>query len=50
MERFGSDKPDMRFDLELVNISDLVGSCGFKVFSEPVQAGGSVRLINIPAG
>ncbi|NLA87971.1 MAG: aspartate--tRNA ligase [Clostridiales bacterium] len=48
MERYGSDKPDIRFGLELKNISDIVKGCGFKVFSEPVAAGGSVRLINIP--
>lgn len=50
MERFGSDKPDLRFGLELVNISDLVRNCGFKVFTDPVISGGSVRLINIPGG
>lgn len=46
MDRFGSDKPDIRFGLELVNVSDLVGNCGFKVFSDAVQKGGSVRAIN----
>lgn len=46
MERFGSDKPDIRFGLELINISDLVENCGFKVFSGAVQSGGSVRAIN----
>ncbi len=46
MERFGSDKPDMRFGLELVDCSDLVADCGFKVFSEAVATGGSVRAIN----
>jgi aspartyl-tRNA synthetase len=50
MERYGSDKPDLRFGFELKNISDLVANCGFKVFSEPVAAGGSVRLINITGG
>ena len=50
MERFGSDKPDMRFGIELKNISDLVGNCGFKVFTDPVAAGGSVRLISVPSG
>jgi aspartyl-tRNA synthetase len=50
MERFGSDKPDLRFGLELKNISELATGCGFKVFSEPVAAGGSVRLINVPGG
>ena len=47
MDRFGSDKPDMRFGFELKDISDLVKDCGFGVFAEPVKAGGSVRLINI---
>ncbi|HOQ36162.1 MAG TPA: aspartate--tRNA ligase [Acetivibrio sp.] len=46
MERFGSDKPDIRFGLELVNVSDLVENCGFKVFSDAVKDGGSVRAIN----
>lgn len=46
MERFGSDKPDIRFGMELVNMSDLVASCGFKVFTDAVAAGGSVRAIN----
>jgi aspartyl-tRNA synthetase len=50
MERYGSDKPDLRFGFELKNISDIVKNCGFKVFSEPVVAGGSVRLINIKGG
>ena len=47
MDRFGSDKPDTRFGFELCDISDLVGSCEFQVFSGPVAAGGSVRLINL---
>lgn len=46
MDRFGSDKPDIRFGMELVNISDIVENCGFKVFSDAVQKGGSVRAIN----
>jgi len=50
MDRFGSDKPDLRFGLELCDISDIVGSCGFKVFSEPVAQGGSVRMIYVPGG
>ncbi len=50
MTRYGSDKPDIRFGLELKDISDIVGGCGFKVFSDPVAAGGSVRLISIPGG
>ncbi len=46
MERFGSDKPDTRFGLELVDVSDLVARCGFRVFSDAVASGGSVRAIN----
>lgn len=47
MERYGVDKPDLRFDLELTNISDLVKDCGFKVFSSAVESGGAVRGINV---
>lgn len=46
MDRFGSDKPDIRFGLELVNLSDIAENCGFKVFSDAVKNGGSVRAIN----
>ncbi len=46
MDRFGSDKPDTRFALELVNMSDLVENCSFKVFADAVKNGGSVRAIN----
>ena len=50
MERFGSDKPDTRFGLELNNISDLVKDCGFGVFKGAVEAGGSVRAIKVDGG
>ena len=50
MDRFGSDKPDMRFGFELKDISDIVKDCSFQVFSAPVAAGGSVRLINVEGG
>ena len=46
MERFGSDKPDTRFGLELTDVSDIAQSCGFQVFSGAVERGGSVRCIN----
>ncbi len=47
MERFGSDKPDTRFGLELIDMSDIAKGCGFKVFSGAVENGGSVRAINV---
>jgi len=50
MARFGSDKPDTRFGLELTDISEFARGCGFKVFSEAVANGGAVRLICAPAG
>ncbi|HOB20403.1 MAG TPA: aspartate--tRNA ligase [Candidatus Atribacteria bacterium] len=46
MERYGSDKPDTRFGLELVDVSDIAKDCGFKVFADAVSGGGSVRAIN----
>ncbi|AGC67679.1 aspartate--tRNA ligase AspS [Thermoclostridium stercorarium subsp. stercorarium DSM 8532] len=46
MERFGSDKPDTRFGMELVNVSDIVKNSAFKVFSGAIENGGSVRAIN----
>ncbi len=46
MDRFGSDKPDLRFGMELHDVSDLVKDCGFSVFTNALAAGGSVRGIN----
>ncbi|TGE34168.1 aspartate--tRNA ligase [Desulfosporosinus sp. Sb-LF] len=45
MERFGSDKPDTRFGMELIDVGDLVGKAGFKVFANAVANGGSVKCI-----
>ncbi|MCL6617350.1 MAG: aspartate--tRNA ligase, partial [Anoxybacillus ayderensis] len=45
--RFGSDKPDTRFGLELVDLSEQVKDCGFKVFASAVQNGGQVKAINV---
>ena len=50
MEKYGSDKPDTRFGLELVNVSDVVKDSEFKVFSGAVANGGSVRGINVDGG
>lgn len=46
MERFGSDKPDTRFGLELNNVTELLKGCEFAVFKGAIEAGGSVRCIN----
>ena len=46
MDRFGSDKPDLRFGMELQNVSDIVKDCGFGVFTGALENGGSVRGIN----
>jgi len=46
MDRFGSDKPDTRFGMELTNVSGVVAGCGFGVFTGALEAGGSVRGIN----
>ena len=46
LARFGVDNPDMRFDLELVEISNLAKDCGFKVFADAVKKGGIVKLLN----
>ena len=45
MSRFGSDKPDTRYGMELYNLSDIVKDCGFGVFESAVAGGGSVRAI-----
>ena len=47
MDRFGSDKPDTRFGMELVDVSGTVKDCGFGVFTGALAAGGSVRGINV---
>ena len=47
MDRFGSDKPDTRFGMELVNVSEVVAGCGFAVFTGALEQGGSVRGINV---
>lgn len=50
MERFGSDKPDIRFAAELIDISDLVAGCGFKVFSSVLKNGGVIKALRMPGG
>ena len=46
MDRYGSDKPDTRFGMELINVTDVVKDCGFGVFSGAVANGGTVRGLN----
>jgi aspartyl-tRNA synthetase len=50
MRKYGSDKPDLRFGLEIVELTDWVGQTEFKVFQSTVAAGGKVRGINVPGG
>ncbi|NCB28641.1 MAG: aspartate--tRNA ligase, partial [Clostridia bacterium] len=47
MNRFGSDKPDLRFGFEIKDITDIAAQCSFKVFHDTAENGGSVRLINV---
>lgn len=50
MHQYGSDKPDLRFGMELVDVSDLVATCGFQVFSGVVKDGGVVKGLRVPGG
>lgn len=50
MARYGSDKPDTRFGLELVDVSEIVKDSGFKVFTGAVSSGGQVKAINVKGG
>ncbi len=50
MRRYGSDKPDTRFGMELCDLTDTVRGCGFSVFASAIEAGGSVRAITVSGG
>ncbi|MCT7954205.1 aspartate--tRNA ligase [Laspinema palackyanum] len=50
MSRYGTDRPDTRYGMELVDVSDLVKDSGFKVFSGAISAGGIVKVLPIPGG
>lgn len=50
MDRYGTDKPDTRYGLDLIDVSDVVKDCGFKVFSGAVASGGIVKILPIPGG
>lgn len=50
MDRFGSDKPDLRFDMELTNLSDILAGTGFGVFANTIAGGGVVKAIRVQGG
>lgn len=50
METYGSDKPDIRFDMKLTDISDLVKDCGFSVFTNAIKGGGVVKALRVEGG
>lgn len=50
MDRYGSDKPDTRFKMELVHINEIVENSSFKVFSGAIESGGKVALLNVEGG
>ncbi|MAE62506.1 MAG: aspartate--tRNA ligase [Planctomycetaceae bacterium] len=50
MDRFGSDRPDLRFEMELVDVSDIAGQTEFKVFTSALAEGGIVKAIRVPGG
>lgn len=50
MDKYGSDKPDIRFDMEIKDVSDLVKDCGFKVFADAIKMGGVVKALKIEGG
>lgn len=50
MDKYGSDKPDLRFDLPVTDVSDLCRGCSFNVFEDALAAGGTVRALRVPGG
>ena len=50
MSRYGSDKPDLRYDLSFVDVSDLCRGCGFSIFAGAVDKGGIVNCLRVPGG
>lgn len=50
MDKYGSDKPDLRFDLFIKNISSIVNDCGFSVFAEAIKKGGVVHALKVDGG
>ncbi len=49
MNKYGSDKPDLRFGMEITDLTNIVAESSFKVFSQAIADGGSVRAIKAPA-
>lgn len=47
MNKYGVDKPDLRFDMEIVDVTDIAAGCGFSVFSKTATSGGTVRALNV---
>ncbi|CAL4951585.1 unnamed protein product [Urochloa decumbens] len=50
MDRYGTDRPDLRFDWELKNVSDIFLGCGFKVFADTLENGGIIKALCVPGG
>ncbi|MFA6520823.1 MAG: aspartate--tRNA ligase [Candidatus Gracilibacteria bacterium] len=50
MSKYGSDKPDMRFDMEIIDGSEIFKSSGFKVFADALAVGGVVKMLRVPGG
>jgi aspartyl-tRNA synthetase len=50
MENYGSDAPDLRFDLKLIDLSSIMDGCNFKVFADAIKKGGIVKAIRVPNG
>ncbi len=50
MDRYGSDKPDLRYDLPITDVTSIVEGCGFKVFEDALASGGTVRALRVPGG
>ncbi|KAM0954223.1 putative aspartate--tRNA ligase [Dioscorea sansibarensis] len=50
MSKYGSDRPDLRFDLELKDVSDIFSGCSFKVFADALDIGGVIKVLCVPAG
>jgi len=50
MARFGSDRPDLRFGMELIDVTELAKKTDFKVFTSSIEAGGAVKAIRVPGG